>query len=768
MPPAKAEGLVTISFNVMVPGAGLDTKAMGEDPDINSLHLIVFDENGYYIEACEAEFDGYNYHVTLHQADKRRIIHFIANCPVDQIQYGHETTVIGNMYVTKGTDNETAYWHRIVVPYIITDTVGNLDETIKAAFMDVPLLRNFASISVVNLAPDFVLESYAIYNTINIGTVAPFNVSQHSFQSFLAENGSTLSYNTLTNIGYQGHALSEATLNSTLTELDFRDAKLPTYMYERKISVRTDDEQKWHESPAHIILKGKYNNSSSYSYYKVDMVKPVDGTNIYYNILRNFKYTFNIYSVAGKGYSSFQEAMANPAGNNLSGATDTQGYTNISDGIGRIFVSYTDTTLVSSDNISFRYKYIPSIDNYSVTANDRVEVKGIFDGTGSVLKSIVSRNNNVGDGWSEIILETQQAGAITHMQEIQLNVAENPNLNKNVRFRLQKPHTLSVECNPQKVAGVAGSKVTVLIGIPDYLTEDMFPLHLAIEVEDHTLSPDASVEGNDIIVQPGASFVPSKTGKPSYHFIKTIETYEDYKAIPASSGKKYISTHWLTNKAHSSSTAYVYNKYFNLGWDDFVTSKAFTNLAFPNGVMAKKDSETKFVFEMENTDAITVKLEGLRNASGQTEFTYTPSASGQQTLTLYTLNPAGTVSVTLESDNYATETLSQLQVSKFEIATLTVTFNFNVNTNLNANNVTPTLSINSGTISYGSTRTTRSGSRGNYTFTTTYSNVVINNADVSSVVTASYQYNNSNRYSGTATVQTIVNSNNPTITMTKQ
>ena len=77
--------------------------------EVETLHLIVFDENGMLVEVCEAQEHGSSdhddheggrhYSVTLTVTDKPRIIHYVANCPVDQVVYGHETSIIGNMFV---------------------------------------------------------------------------------------------------------------------------------------------------------------------------------------------------------------------------------------------------------------------------------------------------------------------------------------------------------------------------------------------------------------------------------------------------------------------------------------------------------------------------------------------------------------------------------------------------------------------------------------------------------------------------------------------
>ena len=51
-----SEGMVEVTFSVLMPDDALATKAFGESPatDIDSMHVVVFDENGYYIDVHKA------------------------------------------------------------------------------------------------------------------------------------------------------------------------------------------------------------------------------------------------------------------------------------------------------------------------------------------------------------------------------------------------------------------------------------------------------------------------------------------------------------------------------------------------------------------------------------------------------------------------------------------------------------------------------------------------------------------------------------------
>ena len=633
-------GKATISFSVNVPVSEVSTKAMGDNPivDIKNLYLIVFDENGYFVEACKAEFVGKNdethgnhlnerkYTVTLSLTDQKRIVHFIANCPVDQIRYGNEYDVISNMYVTKGQEIETAYWYRVQVPYImLKDDTVNLKDEIIEKFTCVPLLRNYSQVTVlrgVELTDEkFVLESFAVYNTIAIGTVAPYNKSRQGFQMFFDDEG-LHTYDELLSYGFEGHALARATLDNTLVDespenTDFIAPGNPFYMYERKISVRTDEEDKWDESPAHIIIKGRYQGSATSTYYKLDLVREVDGDNQYFNLLRNFKYIFTVNDVNGPGYSKLSDAMSNPAGNNLSGATDTQGFTNISDGSGRMFVSFADTTLVTSDNIKLRYKYIPNLQNSSVTANSNVSIRPA-QVTGDVIKNLVGTTGPDADGWTTLEFSIQNVGSIKKQQEIKLHVSDNANLHKTIRFTLHRPFTMNVKCDPKKIYKGIAKEMCVKIGIPDDLTDNLFPLDFMIEVEKLSLGPDAK-KGNNLPVETGKSLIPEKVGKQSFYYLYRMTEKSEYDLLPVVDGQKIIATDWLTSTVESASRVYVANKYFDDAEDNFLNvDKSFTGLSITPGVIFNGEGETADIsFTMDSGDTgfsgrvVTVMLNGL-------------------------------------------------------------------------------------------------------------------------------------------------------------
>ena len=583
---------------------------------VETLHLIVFDEEGMLVEVCEAtelgssDHDdhqgGRHYTVTLTLTDKPRIIHYVANCNINQVVYGHETSVIGNMFVDRNgsegaeTTYEVSYWARIEVPFIRIKTdkgdngviVVSLVDEIKDKFIHVPLLRNYAQIIVEDKTDNtFLFEGFTVYNLLNRGTVAPYNSNTQEFQQFFeyTTNGiRNYSYPEISSSekgGYEGHALTSAELITDFIRNENGSVKIykskePFYVYERKVSVMTDEEEKWRESPPHIIIKGRYpgggkeaNANSPVYYYKMDLVykeKDANGNEAikYYNILRNFKYHFNLTKVHDVGYSSLEEAVAGAAGNNISGSSSTSKLTDISDNKGRLLVNHTDVTLVTGDTITLRYKYIPNYydntaANHEVVRNDLVSFENLI---GDVITRYEQAQNDASDGYREVTLFVNEPDNIIRQQIVSLKT-DNVNLNRQIRYTLRQKLTMEV-VSPKVVEKRILEPVQVDIKLPVGMTADMFPLELNMETYDRTLSPDATQNTIPVNTGPSIIDVEGRKGKMSYYYTVTI-TLDAYKNLTEAGNMKTYSTHWLTNTAYNASTFYVDNKYFNQASDSW-------------------------------------------------------------------------------------------------------------------------------------------------------------------------------------------------------
>ena len=705
-------GRVPIMFTATIPSSGPVTKAMDHIPDIHSFHLVIFDENGMFVEVAEAEIVGQPtmnnerdyvqaFKVVVTLSDQPRIIHFIANCPVDQIAYGHEASIIGNLYVENG---ETAYWSRAEVPHIqVVDEVYDSDtdkehfhpcEHLIHHLEHVHLLRNFAEILVEDLTGDtdpFQLMGFSIYNTIDRGTVAPYNNKNQEFQCFVDEEeaaaGSEViyDYDELMNLPfpYEGHALSSALLNQNMPKRNGEyiwygpDLTNPSkeqehfFMYERKVSVRTDEEDKWRESPPHVIVKAKYGEQECY--YKFDLVyniigKDPDGNEIvtdikYFHILRNFLYHFQIKRVHSPGYETVEEAIKGITSNNLAGSTTTSGLKEVAVGINRIAVSFTDTTIVNSGPVHFRYKYEPNYDQADARPENSSPYVNLLDADGNplaangdVIESHAVAGNDIQegelDGYRDVVFNIKEPGDQI-MEQVVTVKPQDVQLTRRIRFILRKKLKMTVECEPRIKSGINVEQY-VKIRIQPGLTEDMFPLELNMETLNRTLSPDATK--NTIPVTAGTSIIDEdgRRGEQSYYYTVTIPTFIAYQELPDDGNMKVVTTHWLTNMAANASTFYVANKYFNQASDSWENYEhVFSNVSCsPSAVGVGKDVTIKFSMAggAINTP-VTISLKGM-TYNGATEFTYTPSQQSVTLTGLKTTTDTDPVSFTLNAENY--------------------------------------------------------------------------------------------------------------------
>ena len=720
LPTGAIGSKATITFST-ADVTGSETRGIvNAEVEVETLHLIVFDQNGMLVEVCEARElgssdhgdhqGGKHYTVTLTVTDEPRTIHYVANCPVDQVVYGHETSIIGNMFVDRNgsdgakTQYETSYWARIEVPYILVEEteveqtdgtnkiVVSLADDIKDKFMHVPLLRNYAEITVVDDTEqnDFEFIGFTVYNLINRGTVAPYNSNTQQFQPFFTytENGiSNYSYPQISSLGYEGHALTSAQLITDFIRNDEGKVKIynsnePFYVYERKVSVMTDEEEKWRESPPHIIIKGRYNHgepvtdASPVYYYKMDLVytgKDASGNDEikYYNILRNFKYKFTLKQVHDEGYTSLDLAVAGAAGNNISGSSSTSKLTNVSDNDGRLWVSYTDITLVTNDAVTFRYKYIPNYYGTEGSAytkgdvhNELVKFENTVDG--EVITGFVKATTDITSGeyagWREVTISVKAPDDIIRQQIVSLKT-DNANLNRQIRFTLRKKLTMEVACSPKKVTKNSLQDMTVYVKLPTGMTDDMFPLELNMETRDRTLSPDATK--NTIPVTAGNSIIDGKRDELSYYYTVIIPTFDDYKAQPAGG----FPTYWRTNKAENASTFYVDNKYFNQGSDSWQNYEyEFSNVSCSSSALGVgQDVTISFKMDDKATNKdVTISLKGM-TYNGAYETTVKTSSNAVITITGFkTTTDTGAVSFTLDADNYnIAEATGDRQTYKF-------------------------------------------------------------------------------------------------------
>ena len=166
---------MVLDFSIVVPEAQTATKSFA-DPEIESLTVIVFDEYGYLVQAVPAEaVNGWGatsaetkFKVTLLQSASPRTLHFVANCPVaaNAFEYGAETDIMSGLITT---DTNDAYWQKLSFNSLLEQN----KTSINTAMTKIPMIRNFAKISLGNVVNTFQVTGYALINVPESGTVAP-------------------------------------------------------------------------------------------------------------------------------------------------------------------------------------------------------------------------------------------------------------------------------------------------------------------------------------------------------------------------------------------------------------------------------------------------------------------------------------------------------------------------------------------------------------------------------------------------------------------
>ncbi|HBN01931.1 MAG TPA: hypothetical protein DD383_04845 [Rikenellaceae bacterium] len=601
-----------LTFSITVPAASAITTRSFSAEAITSLHVLVFDENGYFVECQKAQptvpvsfgtdmNTEYKFSVNLQASPNKRILHFVANYDFESnpVEYGTEYSVISHLTVG---DRQEAYWQRVVLEEGIYEKFDDMPE--KGKLVKIPLVRNFAKVVVESKIDNFEVIGYALWNVPDKGSVAPCVLASQAFATYAKREGDPVdgfdnnpwvcrAYDELSahyaddskSSGYKGYLPENATIVSTdASSLTFdNNAK---HMYERPFS---DD-----ETNTAIIVKGKYNGNISF--YKIDLVMPPEqGVSEHYNILRNYTFKAKVVGCSADGYQNAQEAAMNPASNNFMASVVTQDVINISDGTARLFVTYTDTTIVSSDPFVFRYKYYPDfksnpndVENKALSFYDLTRREALtrddynkeYVELGSpyfvMAKYNVIEEVTTGPwaGWHQTTItpdtptdEERSESVIIYQMTKDNNQVK---IARTVTFRLRKPFTMIPECEPAKVSAGVGRKVKVNIKIPSGLRESLFPLEFKIEAVNNSLSPDNSLTADQyrsgyMSTWYGKSIIPNN-GKQSYGFTKTL-SYNEYLSMDLTDDNSYriVPCAFVTTKSNSATEIWIQNKYFYFG-----------------------------------------------------------------------------------------------------------------------------------------------------------------------------------------------------------
>ena len=615
--PVSDDGKIVLNFNVVVPESKVATKSLSS-PAIDSLTVIAFDENGYFVEAVKARCEendkqwkvegSTKFKVILSQAASARRLHFVANCPKDTsaIAYGPEAEVM-NSLVTGKDDNgnkQDAYWQRVEVNSLLAQNPPNLGT--------IYLIRNFAKIRISSIPSSLTNVRYALLNVPQSGTVAPYNENKSYFQPYLNNSNTGKGYSDLKTDQYEGFLPRNVGLDAMSTDenldsdlkwqsFDPNDEEAGIYTYESPASNNTA-----------VLIEGLYGAKTCY--YKIDLI---DENSESYNILRNIEYIVSIDEVLGEGFDLVGDAANSPAGNNLSYSSSTRNLLNISDGDQRLFVEYTTKrVVVPGKDFTLKYKFLPTKDSatpINVRCTDgtpdnndpiTIKIKSVT-GKEGVIQKIAYNDTPDENGYSTIIITPKNTLPTTGywQEEIEITSTYSP-LNENgqpsdskvtlsriVTLYMLEPYALEVSCTPE-VDREINASVQLNINIPSNLEPDLFPLIFDIEAEDLSIYPDASAgyfidKKITMPVVTGQSIIEENTSTDNvFRFQRkvTLEEYEELKENQSNSETIGIPCYFKTNVAESATTIHVYNEYFNRGNCSFSNPELLEQIILANSI----------------------------------------------------------------------------------------------------------------------------------------------------------------------------------------
>ena len=613
---------------------------MGVDPAISSIHVAVFGSSGYlkdYVSATPCDVDGnpisnfvstnnttayFLVRLPVNNDEKARRVHIIANGPASLPFNAYEDDIMQNLSVTDGNG---AYWQRLLLSQGISAVQdpdsGEFSPTTETttAFSDLKLMRNFAGVKVTSSATNFELVSYTLCNMPKSGAVAIYSASHQdedhdgwistldysnsesfAFDTDTDPNPGFLRYNSKIYPGFPTTPVLESNIPSTEEEYNAAGVAVgpdeTIYVYERAVTA---------SNPPFILMAGRWVKTGNISdadpkpdikYYRLDITKD----DAYIPLYRNYNYHINIAKVEVQGFDDPGTASQHNSGDNFSVSVDTQTLPNVSNGIIRIYVEQPYYDLIyTSEQQEFWFQLLLNSDSSYI--NDNVTVTEIDGGDAVASFSIEDRDRtgnkryvtyslNEPTGSSVLTSTFRLVGSYDDGEAVS-------KLSREVTIRVFNAKEVHPTLTPDTVAPQAGEYTTLGIPLPLDFERSMFPMELLIEDSAKALNP---TETENMPVKTLEKSLTDNT-TPSYCFVRTLNwsEYERLRKDAELSGKTeaLVNCEFETIKAFTSTTVYVYNKFFATNSAGVTTAQVTlgtdaSNLITPNRqTITGKDAE---------------------------------------------------------------------------------------------------------------------------------------------------------------------------------
>lgn len=596
--PKNENGKVTYIMGLQFPEVLVATRgAMDTDPIIDNVYVAVFGDKGYLndyakAEPCDASGNTvtgftniqngvlFYYKVSLTASSSQKYVHVIANGP-EKLDFAYDKDIMPNLTTDAGNG---AYWTMFSLPNgtSVKDENGYdvVTDEAKAAFSKIKLIRNFAKVTVTNTASNFVLEGYKVFNTPDKGRIVTWKEDYNSADERLKgyytpyvgakdnpltadvdESTAPMTFLALQNAGYTPSLANGAAIDPTAPTKSMTYPLTDQFVFER---VKTNGANR-----PYVLLKGKYNGSSTSTYYRLDFTDK-DGT--YIPIFRNFKYDITITKVPKAGYLEPADAVEHPSNANVSALLTTQSLTDLADGTSRILVQYLDQTFMDAQDVKFQYLYLrdatQAISQTSVTpatfkilTNTELAEIGKPENTTVPAFTVESTADDWGttwnseDKWQEVTLKIAAADNTEKRTTFRLTgqTAQGDKLFRDVTIHVLAKQNFNTAASDVTTSGSAiTSTVTYNLRLADNLPSSVFPLEIAFEDSQKRLNP----QGTDMPARVGQSIVTGKSDR-SYQFVKSI-SYAEYNGDDG-----HVIPCVFKRIGTGATVLYMQNKYFN-------------------------------------------------------------------------------------------------------------------------------------------------------------------------------------------------------------
>ena len=434
--PYPSDGKALIKFTVAVPGGYASTKAnLADTPTIENMQVVVFGSSGFLKECADIETfqkattNGnttlYTYQAKISITDSKNLkVHIIANLGDVKLPWKYDTEVMTKYAYT--SNNQDAYWASFILPngvtlkkewdaetqsmvYVKDGDYYQVTDDVTDAFCGgtgrpgLPLVRNFAKISIQSTTPQFVLDkvkTLAIINKPDRGSVAPYNPDNGNF--IYGYKDITYADMRSDYPGYSPSGTQYVDTDPDATSIawgtgtgDGEEIVSAVYMYERPVPAAGEPVSYMIVHGTFYPFKEKYFDDGQPNTWKTDeratpgtYLDLANGVECYYKvdfkdeegayaIFRNFRYHIRITNVAKAGAETAGAAGSTGGTGDISQDQSVAGLTDFSDGYGRIAVSHTGWTFVEGRaEFELKYKFIEDAVKGDDSANNALVSEG--------------------------------------------------------------------------------------------------------------------------------------------------------------------------------------------------------------------------------------------------------------------------------------------------------------------------------------------------------------------------------------------------------